>query len=185
MSVIHIYGASGSGTSTLGKALQEKINYIQLDTDDYYWETTNPPFTTKRSIEERIYLLKKELSQSTNMIISGSLSGWGDELIPYFDLVIRLVTSTSLRLKRLEEREFKLFGSRIHNGGDMYHHHQDFFNLAREYDEGDVTMRSKAKHDQCEKLIRCEYITLDGSQSIERLLKEIMEQYTDFHVIQR
>lgn len=38
---IHILGASGVGTSTLGKALADKLNYCHLDTDDYYWLPQN------------------------------------------------------------------------------------------------------------------------------------------------
>lgn len=77
MSVIHIYGASGAGTSTLGKALRENFNYTQLDIDDYFGEPTNSPFTTKRSVEDRLYLLKRDMGKSSNVVISGSLCGWG------------------------------------------------------------------------------------------------------------
>lgn len=36
--VIHIYGASGSGTTTLGKKLCEKLGYTLMDTDSYFKE---------------------------------------------------------------------------------------------------------------------------------------------------
>lgn len=32
--VIHIYGASGSGTTTLGKRICEELGFTQMDTDD-------------------------------------------------------------------------------------------------------------------------------------------------------
>lgn len=35
--VIHIFGASGSGTSTIGKYISVKWNYYFMDTDDYFW----------------------------------------------------------------------------------------------------------------------------------------------------
>jgi len=35
-SAIHIYGASGSGTSTLGKFISEQLGYTFMDTDDYF-----------------------------------------------------------------------------------------------------------------------------------------------------
>ena len=35
-SVIYIYGASGSGTSTLGKFISEQLGYTFMDTDDYF-----------------------------------------------------------------------------------------------------------------------------------------------------
>ena len=35
-SKIHILGASGSGTSTLGNSLAEVLPHTHLDTDDYF-----------------------------------------------------------------------------------------------------------------------------------------------------
>ena len=43
--IIYIYGASGSGTSTLGKYIRDKLGYFFMDTDDYFWQPTNPPYT--------------------------------------------------------------------------------------------------------------------------------------------
>lgn len=34
--VIHIYGASGSGTSTLGSFISKQLGCTFMDTDDYY-----------------------------------------------------------------------------------------------------------------------------------------------------
>ena len=45
--IIHIFGASGSGTSTLGRAVAEKTGYAFLDSDDYIWAPTDPPFTSR------------------------------------------------------------------------------------------------------------------------------------------
>ena len=37
------FDASGSGTTTLRRALKEKYEYAHFDTDDYFWIPTNPP----------------------------------------------------------------------------------------------------------------------------------------------
>lgn len=42
---IHILGASGSGTTTLARALAVKTGYAHFDTDDYFWLPTKVPFT--------------------------------------------------------------------------------------------------------------------------------------------
>ncbi len=52
--VIHIYGAAGSGTSTLGKYISEKLGYFFMDTDNYFWEPTNPPYAKKSNLSIRI-----------------------------------------------------------------------------------------------------------------------------------
>ena len=43
--LIHIYGASGSGTSTLGRYLAQRLDFAFLDADDYFWLPTDPKFT--------------------------------------------------------------------------------------------------------------------------------------------
>ncbi|BDD11489.1 hypothetical protein FUAX_39210 (plasmid) [Fulvitalea axinellae] len=48
---ILIFGASGSGTTTLGKEIAKRAKFTHLDADDYYWKPTNPPseFHRKKS----------------------------------------------------------------------------------------------------------------------------------------
>ena len=96
--LIHIYGASGSGTSTLGRYLAEQFQYAFLDSDDYFWLPTDPKFTTKRPIEQRVPLIRQDIAAAKNgAVLSGSLVGWGDALIPDFTLAVRVVTDTSTR----------------------------------------------------------------------------------------
>ena len=102
--VIHIYGASGSGTSTIGRFICEKTGYYFMDTDDYFWEPTNPPFTIKRKIPDRIALMRKDIAKYESVVISGSLVDWGDELIPLFTLAVRVETDTAVRIERLKKR---------------------------------------------------------------------------------
>ena len=103
--VIHIYGASGSGTSTLGRYLGDKFGYFFMDTDDYFWLPTDPPYTKKRDKALRLEMMKHDLAQTDKAVISGSLVDWGEELIPLFTLALRLETNTELRIKRLKQRE--------------------------------------------------------------------------------
>ena len=37
---ILIFGASGSGTTTLGKEIEKITDFTHLDVDDYYWKKT-------------------------------------------------------------------------------------------------------------------------------------------------
>ncbi|MDE7157026.1 MAG: shikimate kinase [Lachnospiraceae bacterium] len=137
---MHIYGASGSGTTTLGRKISEELGYKLMDTDDYFWLPTNPKYTTKRGKEERI------------------------------------VTDTDIRIERLKLREKKHFGERIMPGGDMYEHHMEFIEWAREYDTGSVNMRSKAKHDEWEKLLLCRQIVLNGTDDLDENFKKVQAE---------
>ena len=50
---INIFGASGSGTTTLAKALFKKLGIQHYDKDDYFWIQSNPPFQLIRKRVER------------------------------------------------------------------------------------------------------------------------------------
>lgn len=171
--VIHLYGAAGSGTSTIGKFICDRLGYFFMDTDNYFWEPTDPPYTTKRSVPDRIALMKKDIAENDRVVISGSLVGWGDELISCFTLAVRVETDTAIRLERLEKREREHFGSRIDSGGDMYEIHRNFMDWAASYDTGDLNMRSRAEHDEWQKRLQCQRITVDGSLPLEKNLEII------------
>lgn len=174
--VIHILGASGSGTTTLGKYISNRLGYFFMDTDDYFWMPTNPPYTIKRDIAQRLVLMKNDIAKWKKVVIAGSLVDWGDELIPLFTLVIRMETEAKVRIERLKKREEERFGKRIEPGGDMYEHHQEFIRWASAYDNGGLNMRSKAKHDEWQKLLLCPLIRLDDSDSLEHNFK-IVQRY--------
>lgn len=72
---IHIMGAAGAGTSTLGASLSDVLPHKHLDTDDYFWITK---FTEQRQVPERREMLKKDLPQDGDWILSGAVCGWGD-----------------------------------------------------------------------------------------------------------
>ncbi len=99
--VIHIFGASGSGTTTLGAKLCDELGYKLLDADDYFWLPTNPPYIQKRSKEERLKLIKNDIERFQNVVISGSIVDWGDELIPLFTLAIRIEMNQALRIYQI------------------------------------------------------------------------------------
>jgi hypothetical protein len=107
---IHILGASGSGTMSLASAIARRYGHRHLDTDDFFWMPTNPPFREKRPREQRIVLLRGALLESAAWVLSGSLCGWGDSLIPEFELVVFLAVPTPVRLMRLRTREMQRYG---------------------------------------------------------------------------
>ena len=177
--VIHIYGASGSGTTTLGKRLSERLGYTFMDTDDYFWLPTDPPYREKRPVEERIALMRHDLDAAEHAVISGSLVGWGDVLMPYFTLAVRVVTEQDIRIRRLRRREREHFGMRILPGGDMHEEHEKFIAWASKYDTGGTDMRSRAEHDLWEKLLPCRRIVVDGVADLEKNCERVEEMLCD------
>lgn len=174
--IIHILGASGSGTTTLAQAIERKYGYKWLDTDHYLWLPTDPPFTASRPYEKRIPLMMASIEENHKCVISGSLCGWGDIFIPQFELVIFIYTPSDIRRKRLKEREYERFGERIRKGGDMYDGHTKFIDWAMAYDTGDIEERSLKSHEEWLKHLFCAVIRLDGTDTIEQHLNQL-EKY--------
>ncbi|MDP5275856.1 AAA family ATPase [Chengkuizengella axinellae] len=172
MNRIHITGAAGSGTSTLASALTNRIPHVHLDTDDYLWETK---YTQFRSIDERVQLLKEEFNQYPQWILSGSLTGWGDPIVPYFDIVIYLWVSKEIRLERLRKREFERYGKEIYSGGKNYDSFHTFMDWASQYDEAGLNIRSRKSHEKWMSELTCPILRIEGDFTIEERVNKVLE----------
>lgn len=147
MSRIHILGASGSGTSTLGAALAIRLSVPHLDTDAFYWRPTDPPFTTPRPAAERLALLQQRLPRSGGWVLSGSAISWARPIEPLFDLIVFLHLAPALRMDRLRGRERTRYGARIAPGGDMAMASAAFLAWAAAYDTAGPEQRSRVAHE--------------------------------------
>lgn len=170
----HITGASGSGTTTLGRALSERLAARHFDVDDYYWERTDPPFARARPRDERLRLLAGHL-RASDWVLSGSLAGWGDSLLRLFDLVIFVFTPAEIRLARLIQREVERYGvEALRAGGRMHEQHLAFLEWARRYDDGDESVRSLRLHDNWLADVPCPVLRLQGELPTLTLLEQVV-----------
>jgi adenylate kinase family enzyme len=164
---IHIVGASGSGTTSLAAELAGRYGHRQLDTDDFYWRRTDPPFREKRPPAERLASLRTTFQEAKRWVLSGSLCGWGDPLIPELELVVFLLVPTPVRLARLRAREIERYGRQaIAPGGALHEAHVEFLEWAGRYDTGDPEMRSRAMHEAWLAALPCSVVRLEGDVSI-------------------
>jgi adenylate kinase family enzyme len=171
---IHILGASGSGTTTLGRALAEHLHCLHFDTDDYFWLPTDPPYTQPRERMKRAQLLMDDITAQEHWVLSGSLCGWGDIAIPRFELVVFLSIPHDVRMARLRRREQARFGERILPGGDMYEQSQEFLAWAASYDAGGVDIRSRRLHEEWLSTLPCPILCFEGEYTIEEHLAVLM-----------
>lgn len=172
---IHILGASGSGTTTLAEELAKELKCSHYDSDDYFWEKTEPPFQQKRPVEERQNKLETDLLNSEDFVLSGSLCGWGDKFIPLFDLVVFLWIPEDIRISRILNRESERYGEKIREGGSMYESSQAFIKWASEYDTGDVNMRSKIRHELWLSELCCDVIRIEEDIDVVEKLSIILK----------
>ena len=173
---IHIFGASGTGTTTLGKSLAQRFNIPHLDADDYFWEDTEIPFTRHREITQRIDLLKTDLEKHREWVLSGSLCGWGDFAIPMFTFAIFLWIPQELRLSRLRERELERFGQEaLAPGGWFHENHTGFMEWAAQYDTAGMEMRSRALHEEWMKNLSCRLVRFEQPLSVDIMATQVAE----------
>lgn len=142
---VYITGASGAGTSTLGRALADALGVPHLDTDDFYWMPGDPPYTVKRPVEQRLALIRAAQGDG-GWVLSGSADGWAEPVLALVDLTVLLTAPTAIRLLRLRKREALRFGDRIAAGGDMARNHAEFLTWAASYDDPMFQSRSLARH---------------------------------------
>jgi adenylate kinase family enzyme len=160
---IHILGASGSGTTTLAVEMATRFGHRHLDTDDFFWVRTDPPYRQKQLREERLALLWQALRESRSWVLSGSLCGWGDPVIPEFELVVFLAVPTPVRLVRIALREIERYGEQaIAPGGDLHEAHVEFLEWAGRYDTGGLEMRSRELHEAWLTTLSCPVVRLEG-----------------------
>ncbi|CAN7593560.1 hypothetical protein LJR164_004339 [Phenylobacterium sp. LjRoot164] len=171
---IHIVGASSSGTTTLGAALAERLAAPHLDTDSYFWEATDPPFTTKRPEAQRVALMETALADAPSWVISGSLIGWGDVFTPRFDLVVFLHVPQEVRMGRLMARERERYGAAIEPGGAMHAAHLEFLAWAQAYETPGFPGRSLARHRAWLAGLTCPVVEIVGTPSLEESMARVL-----------
>jgi adenylate kinase family enzyme len=172
---IHIMGASGSGTTTLGRALADRLAVPHHDTDDYFWLPTNPPFRERREVTDRLRLMEEIFLDREGWVLSGSLDGWGSAIVPYFDLAIFLSLGAALRLARLRQREANHFGrDAVSPGGWRHRETEEFLDWASHYDDGTREGRHRARHEAWLATLPCPVLRLDAAREIDTLVKDVV-----------
>jgi len=161
---ILVTGASGSGTSTLGRAVAAALDAAFVDADDLFWLPTAPPFQIKRDAADRAALLRGHLLANASLVVSGSIYGWGIELEDAFDLIVFLQAPAEVRVARLRERELRLLG-RVDEA---------FIAWAAQYDAGDLPGRSLARHLAWLEGRWCPVLRLSGTEEVEALRSSVL-----------
>lgn len=172
---IHIMGASGSGTSTLARALANELASQAFDTDDFYWRPTDPPFREKRPAKDRLTMMEDLFLPRSDWILSGSFAGWGDPMLGRLTHIIFLSLPSGVRLARLRMRERRRFGERIEPGGDRVGAFHSFLDWAMQYDDPQFWGRSRHMHEAWLSHVPHPVIKLDASLPVDTLCRQAVE----------
>ena len=164
---IHIFGASGSGTTTLGRAVSDRLGVPRFDADDYFWQKTEPPFTTLNPADVRTRLLATELDALDRWVLSGSVVGWGNVFVPAFTLAVFLSVPQGVRMRRIVARERARYGTRIEPGGDMAEQSREFIAWAARYETAGFDQRSRVVHEAWIGTLSCPVLRIDDDATVE------------------
>ena len=171
---IHLIGASGSGVTTLGRALAAQLALPHHDSDDYFWLPTAPPYQTTRPSSERLRLMREIFLPRLDWVLSGTVTGWGDELVPLFDLVAFVTTPRELRLQRLRAREAVHFGAdAVAPDGWRHEETKSFVEWASHYEAGDREGRSLAKDEAWLAALPCPVVRVEGARPVAELVEQL------------
>ena len=172
---IHITGPSGAGSTTLGHALADRLDYPVHDSDDYYWLPTSPPYRLPRPAEERAGLFAEMVGTRADWIFTGSLMGWGDRFVPLLDLVVFLYVPAECRLMRLRQRETAHFGDdAVAPGGWRHEETEDFLEWASHYDDGTRDGRNLENQRAWLANLPCPVLELQGTLPRAELVEAVV-----------
>ncbi|CAL2082518.1 conserved hypothetical protein [Tenacibaculum sp. 190524A05c] len=179
---IMIIGASGTGKTSLGKEVAEVIGYTHLDSDDYYWKKTSPPYQEKVALTLRNDNIKKDFFKNENVVLSGCMPSWGEEWREVFDLVVFIQLEHEERIKRLLKREKERYGEKLESDEYIIQNSKGFLNWARQYDNPYFTGKTLAYHVHWLKHLQSEVLHVDGktefSVNVDIIVNEIRKLNT-------
>jgi adenylate kinase family enzyme len=167
---VHVLGASGSGTTTFGRALADYWSIPHADADDYFWVPTNPPFVQKRAENARLALMRDVFVPREAWVLSGSMSGWGDSIVAECDAVVFLTLDPRERMRRLESREAR---RRAGNEFDEVAW-SEFRDWASGYDDPAFDGRSRIAHEAWLDQLDRPVLRLDSAKPVEELREAVL-----------
>lgn len=173
MARVHILGAPGSGTTTLGAALARERGWPLLDADAFYWEPTDPPFQRARAAPARDALFCDAIGDHRHWVFTGSALGWARPWVPLYELVVFLRLDPVIRMARLRAREEERHGARIAPGGDMHAASVEFLAWAARYDTAGHDQRSLVAQEAWLDTLSVPVLRLDSAAPVPALLRSV------------
>jgi adenylate kinase family enzyme len=173
---LHITGASGAGATSLGLALAARLAMPFFDTDDFFWQPSDPPYLAERDDADRLRLMRELFLAGPAWILAGSVEGWGEALGAQFDGVIFLTLPDAVRIERLRARETARFGAAaVAPGGAWHKELEGFLDWASHYEDGTREGRSRGRHEAWLATLACPVLRLESRVPVAALAAKALE----------
>ncbi len=163
-------GASGTGTTTLARAVADHWSVPHADADDYFWVPTDPPYTQKRHEDVRLALMRDVFVPREAWVLSGSMVGSGDPVVARCDAVVFLTLDHEERLRRLERREAIRQEGRDPDSAGW----RAFVDWARGYEDPMFEGRSRVRHERWLAGLPQPVLRLDSAGAVEELCDAVL-----------
>ena len=165
---ILICGLNGTGKSTLGRMLADRMGYEFIDNEDLFFPKADPlyMFSNPRSEEVAIRLLEEKISKNDRFIFAAVRGNYGDKLIAALDRIILIEVPKQIRSRRVRDRSYQKFGDRILPGGDLYDRESKWFSLTDSRPETYVT--------EWLETLDCPVIRIDGTRPVEENVNDLL-----------
>lgn len=165
---ILICGLNGTGKSTLGRMLAERIGYRFIDSEDLYFPKTDASyaFSAPRSKEEAVRILEGMIDGNDRFVFAAVKGDYGDKLMESLEHIVLIHVPKEIRSRRVRERSFFKFGERMLPGGDLYEKETAWFSLTDSRPE-DYTLKWL---DTVKRPVIC----VDGTKTAEENIEVIL-----------
>jgi len=174
---LHVTGAAGTGTSTLGQAIAGALAMPHHDADDYIWLPTPERFSKMRPEVDRRRLMEEMFLPAPAWVLSGSILPWGEQLGARFDAVIFLRAPTAVRMERLRGREMLRHGPDALSASSPHHAAVTaFLDRAERYEDPRFEGPSLARHRGWLMGLTCPVLELDGTRPIDGLVDRALHK---------
>jgi uridine kinase len=165
---IIVFGANGTGKTTLARELARVLNFKHVDIEGYAFERSETPYSVQRSSEDCISLMLADIEKYNSFVISAVTGDFGEELSQMYDLAVFITAPAEIRIQRVEQREYEKHGKRILEDGDMYEQHLKFVDF--------VATRSLSPIEQWAETLACPIIRVDGTEDYRSTAASIAER---------
>lgn len=166
---IIVFGANGSGKTTFGHELAGILNFKHMDIEDYCFEKSEVPYTKVRSRQDYLNLMLADIEKYRSFVITTVMGDLGDKISSMYVLGVYLSAPLELRMERVKQRSYRLYGERVCKGGDMYEQELKFFDF--------VASRSLSKIDEWAQTLTCPVVCIDGTVDWRINAANVAKQY--------
>ena len=166
---IVVFGPNGSGKTTLGRELARVLGFKHMDIEDYYFGKSEIPYTVARPREEWLRLMLADIEKHGVFVMTGCTCDYGDVIPQYYRLGVHISAPHELRMERVKQRAYDMYGVRVLEGGDMYEQEQKFFDY--------VAKRPLARIDEWAATLKCQVIQIDGTKDWRENAAEIVKMW--------